>query len=114
MTLEGIGLERVRREELIFDVSAHIKPGPNFVEIAKFDDSKQYVCALYITKQINIYDMTKYIRINMTESFLESYERVKNHIASNLYFHQENLNIRCPISLSRLKLPARGENCEHL
>jgi hypothetical protein len=39
LTLEGIGLERIRREDLIFDVSAFIKPGSNFIEIAKFEDS---------------------------------------------------------------------------
>ena len=38
LTLEGIGIERVRREEQIFDLSAHIKPGPNFLELAQFDD----------------------------------------------------------------------------
>ncbi len=57
LTLEGIGLERIRREEEIFELSAHVKPGPNFIEIAKFDDIRNYACALYITKLINIYDM---------------------------------------------------------
>jgi hypothetical protein len=114
LTLEGIGLERVRREELVFDVSAFVKPGPNFIEIAKFEDDNTYACALYITKLINIYDFTRYIRLYLVESFLESYERVKLHIASNKYFLKEKLNVTCPISHSRLKLPARGDRCEHL
>ncbi len=63
-TLEGIGLERMRREETIFDVSAHVKPGSNFLEIAKFEDDSTYVCAVYVTKLVNIYDMVKYIRLH--------------------------------------------------
>ncbi|TNV82647.1 hypothetical protein FGO68_gene14071 [Halteria grandinella] len=114
MTLEGIGLERVRREDLIFDISAQITPGPNFVELAKFDEPRNYACAIYVTKLINIYDMSHYLRNYHVESFLESYERLKNHISSVKYFKEEKVNVRCPISQSRLKLPARGEKCTHL
>ena len=74
LTLEGIGEERVRREDLIFDVSAHVKTGPNFLEIAKCDDSRNYACGLYVTKLINIYEMAKHIRLNCVESFMESFE----------------------------------------
>jgi len=96
--LEGIGLERIRREDLIFDVSAYVKPGPNFIEIAKFEDSHQYACAVYISKIMNIYDINKHIRLNLVESYLESYDRLRNHVASNKYFHREQITVRCPIS----------------
>lgn len=114
LTLEGIGAERIRREDTIIDVCAHIKPGPNFVELAQFQDDATYVCALYVTKLVNIYDMTRYVRLSKQESFMESLERLKTIVASNGMFVKEMLNVRCPITLSRLKLPARGDRCTHL
>ncbi|CDW76347.1 e3 sumo-protein ligase pias4 [Stylonychia lemnae] len=114
ITLAGIGLEREIRDEEIFDVSAYLKEGSNFIEICKFDDCHTYSCALYLTKLINIFDISRYIRTNKVDSIFSSYEKVKLRVAQNKYFSKERINLRCPITQSRLKLPARGEKCNHL
>ena len=114
MTLEGLGAERIRREDTIIDLCPHIKQGPNFLEVAQFLDDSTYVCAVYVTKLVNIYDMTRYVRLYRTESYMESYDRLKTIVASNPMFLKDVINVRCPITLSRLKMPARGDKCTHL
>eukprot|EP00347_Sterkiella_histriomuscorum_P012101 403369893 len=106
LTLAGIGVERARRDEDIFDVSAEVKVNTNFVEISQFDDDHTYACAVYVTKRVNIPDIYKHIRCNKMNSIFESYENLKRRVYLNEYFWKETINLRCPISNSRIKLPA--------
>eukprot|EP00347_Sterkiella_histriomuscorum_P023377 403334869 len=103
LTLAGIGVERARRDEDIFDVSAEVKVNTNFVEISQFDDDHTYACAVYVTKRVNIPDIYKHIRCNKMNSIFESYENLKRRVYLNEYFWKETINLRCPISNSRIK-----------
>jgi hypothetical protein len=50
----------------------------------------------------------------LKEPFYKSYERVKRNFARSKLIDSESVRIKCPFTLSRMKLPVRGEKCEHL
>lgn len=112
--MAGVGEERQLRIDKSKDVSVRIKEGINFLEICKFSDSHTYACAVYLTKRINMYEILSYTRKNLRECLMDSYERVKTNFAKNKKVVSEAVRVKCPFTLSRMKLPIRGDKCSHI
>lgn len=61
-----------------------------------------------------MYEVLTNLRSNLKEPFFLSYERVKRNFARYKKIVKEGVRIRCPFSMSRMKIPIRGDKCEHI
>lgn len=86
----------------------------------KNEDKFKYVIGIYLVYMLDIPQIVNYHKMYELESFLNTY----NMISERLFPSQDNdihivsdeikIPIRCPITMSEVKIPARGYQCTHV
>jgi len=110
-----------KRRDLPRRIAANLKPGVNVVEVAMKDENVQrYAIALVRTTPLPPREMCKHVRCRAVE---ECKQRVKDLLFSSILegcveefscAGSDRSRLICPITLTKIRTPARGKKCKHL
>lgn len=79
------------------------------------EDPFTYACAMYLTKKIKPFELVDHVHRTENEKkptrFMESYQRLLNQFTESV--ERIGVNLKCPITMTRIKYPYRGVLCDH-
>jgi len=107
-----------RRDEPI-DLTRFLQSGSNNINLSVFDDNpSQYNVAIVVCANLTDRTLMSLVPPQSAESAqrrMVSILSVKSDlIVENVTEGYRTLDLRCPISLSRVRVPVRGVNCGHI
>ena len=106
-----------RRDEPI-DLTRYLQSGLNNINLAVFDDNaSQFNVAIVVCANLTDRTIMGLVPPQSEESAKErmlTILSVKSDIIEDTTEGYRSLDLRCPIGLSRLKIPVRGFKCDHI
>lgn len=117
-----------RRDSPMF-VAHYLRPEHNSVEVVAWDmspsdhpeDAPVYALGFFLCDFWDVYKLTDVIRQRTTDTYDDGVQRVTSLLNKvvddediSCVEQSQTFKLICPITLTRMTLPARGHNCKHL
>ena len=106
-----------RRDEPI-DMSPLLQSGKNHVQISVTDaNPSKFVVAIIVCAQLSDRFLVSSVSHQSTESCVERLQgilNVKSELIEDASDGTRMLDLRCPISLNKIQVPAHGTACDHI
>lgn len=86
----------------------------------KNEDPYYYAIGLYLVKRLDINQIVEYHKKYEFESFINTYKMISQRLFPNkeddVHVISDKLKVpmRCPITLSQVRIPAKGYQCAHV
>ena len=101
-----------------WDLGSFIKDKVNYIYIGKNEeeDPGVYACGLYITRLVSPLEVVEYVLKRESTKKKVRFQRGLQLLIDNFGKNVASitLDLKCPITLTRMRYPVRGKACLHL
>ena len=116
-----------KRKDKVLEIQSVLSEGRNTIEVVQVMDNKDnfiYMVGIYLCKRFSDFEISEYYLTNKLLSYESSLNMIKEKFNqdqkdSDVQVQIEDdysliVKLACPITFTQIKLPVRGERCEHI